>query len=161
MVARRGYNVAQIALHWIVAALVIFNYVYSDDMGKALRDKLRGTETAGLKLDAMIHVWVGVALLVLVILRLVLRRVRGAPPAPGSGLPQRAALWGHRLLYALLVAVPFLGALTWFAGLRQLGDAHELLASVLLWVAGGHALIALFHHYVLKDGLLTRMARPE
>lgn len=161
MVVRRGYNVAQIALHWIVAALVVFNYVYSDGMGKALRDRLRGTQSTNLSLEPTIHVWVGVAVLALVVLRLVLRRARGVPAAPGSGLPQRAAVWGHRVLYALLVAVPALGALTWFAGWRQLGDAHEFLASALLWVAGGHALIALFHHYVLKDGLLTRMARPE
>jgi len=161
MIVRRGYNAAQIALHWLVAALVIFNYFCSDGMGKALRDKLRGTQSADLRLDPMIHVWVGVAVLALVALRLILRRTRGVPPAPGSGLPQRAALWGHRLLYALLVAAPVLGALTWFAGLRQLGDAHELLANALLVVAGGHALVALFHHYVLKDALLTRMVRPE
>ena len=39
-------------------------------------------------------------------------------------------------------------------------DVHALLANVLMVVAGGHALIALYHQYVLKDRLLLRMMRP-
>ena len=40
---------------------------------------------------------------------------------------------------------------------RLIGGWHELAANAILIVAGGHAAAALFHHYVLRDGLLRRM----
>ena len=161
MAVTRGYNAAQITLHWLVAALVTFNYFYSDGMGRALAARLRGTESTRVAIEPWVHVWVGVAVLALVLLRLVLRWRRGAPAAPGSGFLQRAAEWGHRALYLLLVITPVLGALAWFGGVRSLGDPHEVVANLLLIAAGGHAVMALFHHYVLNDGLLRRMLRPE
>ena len=118
-----------------------------------------------------IHVWTGMAVLALVLLRLVLlrrvllrlvlRAVQGTPPAVGDGWMRRAAVWGHRLLYALLLATPLLGAAAWFGGLKAFGDPHELAANALLWVAGAHAAVALWHHYVLHDRVLLRMVRPE
>ena len=54
-----------------------------------------------------------------------------------------------------------------FAGQRReskldrLGDPHALLANVLMILAGGHSLVAIWHQLVLKDGLLGRMFRPE
>ncbi len=161
MTTTKGYTAAQIALHWLVGVLVVFNYFYSDGMGRALAAKLG---TAGVRtppIEPLVHVWVGVTVLALVLLRLLLRRVRGAPEAPGTGIARAAAVWGHRLLYALLLVVPMLGGLAWFGGLRALGDPHEVLANALLVVAGGHAVMALVHHYVIKDGTLTRMLRAE
>lgn len=37
------------------------------------------------------------------------------------------------------------------------GHLHGLAANTVLIVAGLHALAGLFHHYVLKDGLVLRM----
>ncbi len=160
MAARTGYSPAQIALHWIVAVLVVFNYFYSGGMGRALAVKM-GLTDRPLTIIPQIHVIVGVSVLVLVLIRLALRASRGVPEAPGAGLARAAAIWGHRLLYALLIAVPVLGGLTWFGEIRALGDAHEILANVLLVVVAGHAIMALVHHYVHKDGVLTRMFRAR
>ena len=161
MKTRKGYAGTQILLHWLVGVLVVFNYFYSDGMGRALAARLG---TAGVRpppIEPWVHVWVGVTVLALVVLRLLLRQVRGAPEVPGTGMAKAAAIWGHRLLYTLLLVVPALGGLAWFGGLRALGDPHEVLANVLLVVAGGHAVMALVHHYVLKDGTLSRMLRAE
>jgi cytochrome b561 len=38
---------------------------------------------------------------------------------------------------------------------------HALAANVLMMVVLGHVLIALYHQYVVKDGLLRRMMRAE
>lgn len=144
-----GYGVAQIGLHWLIAVGVALNYVLSDDMGKALHQKTDGAEvTVSI---AGLHVWIGVAVLALVVLRIVLRLTRGAP-APEAGLQGALAKAMHGLLYLLLVAVPLGGAMTWFLGITSLGDLHALGANALMVLAGLHAVMALFHHYILKDG---------
>ncbi len=154
-----GYSLAQLALHWAIAALILFNYLWSEGMGGALRAHLSGADDS----SGQVHVWVGVAVLALAGLRLILRLGRGAPEAPGQpgSLAVRAAGWGHGLLYVLMIAVPLGGAIAWFGGVAALGEGHALVANLLMVVAGAHALMALFHHYILKDGLLLRMMRPE
>lgn len=162
MKTRAGFSGLQILLHWATALLVVFNWFYSDDMGRALRMHLGGAApNRPLSIDPELHVWTGVTVLALVLLRLLLRAVQGTPPAVGEGWMRRAAIWGHRLLYTLLLATPLLGAAAWFGGVKALGDPHELAANALLWLAGGHAAIALWHHYVLRDRVLVRMLRPE
>ncbi len=37
---------------------------------------------------------------------------------------------------------------------------HAVLANLLMIVAGGHAVMAIYHQYFLHDGLLARMMRP-
>ncbi|MBS0429627.1 MAG: cytochrome b/b6 domain-containing protein [Proteobacteria bacterium] len=162
MKTRTGYSSLQILLHWATALLVVFNWFYSDGMGRALRVHMDGVaSTRPSSMNPDIHVWTGLAVLALVLLRLALRAVQGTPPAVGDGWMRRAATWAHRLLYVLLLATPLLGAATWFGGLKALGDLHELAANTLLGVAGAHAAVALWHHYVLHDRVLTRMVRPE
>ncbi|MFV0333148.1 MAG: cytochrome b [Tropicimonas sp.] len=158
---RHGYSGSQILLHWTVAALILFNYIYSDGMGEAFDTVVRGEAGEPLELIPGIHVWVGVAVLVLVVARLILRHFSGAPEAAGSGTMQLVATWGHRALYLLAFLAPLFGAITWFGGIEGTGEAHEVLANLLMLVAGGHAAVALWHHFVLGDGLLLRMFRPR
>ena len=108
------------------------------------------------------HVAFGMAILALVLLRLVVRLRRGVPEAPGvpGSLQVKAADWGHRLIYLLTIAVPLGGMSIWFGGMDN-GDVHGFFANALMIVVLGHALMALYHQYVLKDGLLRRMMRAE
>jgi cytochrome b561 len=158
---KRGYGAAQIALHWLVAILVTFNYFYSDGMGRALAAKAKGVAIPPLSIEPLVHVWVGLSVLALVVLRLMLRTLFGVPPMPGTGRLYTAATWGHRLLYLLLVAVPALGLVAWLGGLRAVGSVHQVVANLLVIAAGVHAFMALWHQYVIKDGLLVRMLRPK
>jgi cytochrome b561 len=80
-----------------------------------------------------------------------------SPGTPGS-LAVMAADWGHRLIYLLMIAVPLGGIATYFLGI-DVGDLHALAANVLMVIVLGHALMALYHQYVLKDGLLRRMMK--
>lgn len=155
-----GYSANQILLHWAVALLVLFNYFYSDGMGDALDAMLDGGAAEKPDLNPAIHVWVGGTVLVLVILRLILRYVTGAPGAAGAGMMQVVATWGHRGLYLLAFLAPLAGAVAWFGGVEDAGDLHQILANLLILAAGGHAAIALWHHFMLRDGLLSRMFRP-
>lgn len=151
-----GYTRAQIALHWITAVLVVAAWITHEDMGKALRGRLEGAEGTPL------HVWFGVAVFFAVLVRLALRRRHGAPP-PVPGMPpllEAAATWGHRALYALLVATPAAGMATWFGGFLEAGEFHEALGNALMLLALVHAAAALWHHFGRRDETLRRMLRP-
>ena len=161
MAERQGYSGLQIALHWAVGILIVFNYFVSDGMGDALDHMLEGEGGPVDSIVPTLHVWVGVTVLVLVLLRLVTRLVQGAPAPMGHGWADRLASLGHGLLYLLMLAVPVLGAITWFGKTDATGDFHALAANVLVILALGHSLVALVHQFILKDGLLLRMLRAR
>ncbi len=161
MKQRSGYSTIQIALHWAIAVLILFNYLYSEGMEDALDARLEGTPLENIGINPSVHVWVGVTVLVLCLIRLGLRLARGVPEAGGTGAMQLAAIWGHRLLYLLMILVPALGGITWFGRFDPTGELHVLAANALMIVAGGHAVMAIYHQFVVRDGLLTRMTRPE
>ncbi|TIS61847.1 MAG: cytochrome b [Mesorhizobium sp.] len=173
--ASDAYTSTQKFLHWALFALVILLYAltYGEDLLP------RGDPTV----DAIwrLHISFGLLLAALVFWRVVLRGVRGAPRLPAEmPAPERAAAKvGHFALYALLVAIPVLGILlTWFRGdalsffglftvpapfapdrttARAIRELHSLCANGILIVAGIHALAALYHHFIRRDTILTRM----
>lgn len=155
MAQQTGYSRLQIALHWLIALLIMAAWLTGEGAGEAMEAVEEGG-TAGF----VPHVALGLAILALVALRLVVRLARGAPPAPGTpgSLAVMLADWGHRILYLLMIAVPLGGVSVWFLGL-DVGEIHGLFANLLLLIALGHAAMALYHQYVLKDGLLRRMMK--
>ena len=150
-----GYSGVQIALHWLIAVLIPLAWLSGEGAEEAL-EAIEDGGTAGF----VPHVAFGLAILTLVTVRLMVRLSRGAPTAPGvpGSLAVLAADWGHKLIYLLMFAVPLGGFSVWFLGL-DIGHIHGLAANILMLVVLGHALMALFHQYVLKDGLLRRMMR--
>lgn len=150
-----GYSGIQIALHWLIAILIAVAW-FTGDGGEEAMEVVEDGGTAGL----VPHVAIGLAILALVVIRVLVRLGKGALDAvgePGS-LSVMASDWGHRLIYLLMIAVPLGGIGTFFLGL-EVGDVHALAANVLMVAALGHALMALYHQYVLKDGLLRRMMK--
>lgn len=153
-----GYSRLQIALHWLIAVLILATWFTHEGMGDALEARI---ETGILSPNP--HAVMGLLVFVLVLIRVIVRHRQGAPgPVPGSSaLAEAAALWGHRLLYLLMLLTPIGGAITWFGGIEALGEGHELLGNALMIVALGHAVVAILHQLVLKDGTMTRMLRPR
>lgn len=157
MSEKASYSKAQIALHWAIALLIVANYFISEGMPEIFDGSLEGKPVAGFV--PTFHVWAGMAVLVLVLARLTVRLIKGAPAATVSGLQATAAHLTHLALYGLMIAVPALGAITWFGGIDATADLHVLAMNLMMVLILGHAAMALFHHYVLKDGLLHRMTR--
>lgn len=157
-----GYSRLQIALHWAIAALVLFNYLFGETMEEAY-DAVYEEAGAASGIGYQLHVWVGLAVLALVLLRLGLRLTAGVIPAvtAGPALLDRGAAVAHGLLYLLMVAVPALGATAWFLGVEEAADLHGAAVNMLMLLAGLHAAAALFHQFVLKDHLLRRMMRAR
>jgi cytochrome b561 len=170
-----AYTSTQKLLHWALFVLVLFLYAltYGEDLLP------RGDPTV----DAIwrLHISFGLLLAGLLLWRVVLRGLRGSPGLPDEmSAPERAAAKiGHFVLYALLIAIPVLGILlTWFRGdalsffglltvpapfapdrttARTIRELHSLCANGILIAAGLHAAAALYHHFVRRDAILTRM----
>jgi cytochrome b561 len=161
------------AIHWISAALVLVAYLTTE-----LAEDAEHGEAVGINW----HVAAGFALLLLFLPRLLARLL----PQPGPVLPPppRWTLLPHKLVtLALLLFVlvqPALGVLSvWAEGealtipltpwslppLLVLGEgagdaleeAHELVGNAFYAVIALHALAALWHQFVRRDGLLRRM----
>jgi cytochrome b561 len=155
-----GYSRLQIALHWLIAALLVGSFITHEGMKAAWKvAREGGTEV---NTGATLHVVLGISILVLTLVRLALRQFRGVPAAPDGG--SRPLDWvataTHWALLALLLLLPASGGAAWFLGIREAGDTHEVLFTIGWILVALHTAAALFHQYVLKDGLLLRMRRP-
>lgn len=156
-----GYSRAQIALHWSIVLLLIVSYVSHDGMKAAWRAFHKGAADYA-NTGAAVHVWIGVTILGLALLRLVLRLGRGAPDLPEGGHPvtDLVAKLTHLGLYLMIVLIPAAGLAAWFGGVDAAGEVHEVLWNVLLALTALHVAGALYHQFVLRDGLMDRMRRP-
>lgn len=168
------YTRTAMSLHWLIA-LMLFGMF---SLGLYMTElPLSPTK---LKLYSY-HKWAGVTLFLLVLLRLGWRATH-TPPSLPPGTPAwqaRAAAAGHHLLYVLMIAAPLSGWLmssakgfqtVWFGVLplpdlldknEALGDAlllvHRFLNYFFMAVVIGHVLAAVKHHFIDRDGLLSRM----
>ncbi len=157
-----GYTRAQISLHWVVAVLIAAQYLLADGIEEAWESY----EEAGVKVTtggAWLHIIIGVAVLGLALWRILLRTSRPAP-APGAGESAGQVMIAkvtHGLLYLLMVMLPVTGAIAWFGGIEAAGGMHKLGKTLLLVLVGLHVLGAVYNHFVLKNGMLSRMTRPQ
>lgn len=167
------YSRPAIALHWLLALLIVANFALGVYMHELPFSMTR------LKLFNW-HKWAGVTILALSAARL-LWRLTHRPPAdvPMPAWQARAAQAAHWALYALFFAVPLSGwAYSSAAGFpivlfgvlplpdfvaadRAFSETIKPLHGALAWALAAtvllHVAAALKHHFVDRDGLLLRM----
>ena len=168
------YSAPAIALHWLVAALILANLalgLYTVDMPLSPA-KLR---------NFSYHKWIGVTVFLLAAARLLWRLGHRPPELPLAMPPweKRAAQLTHALLYFLFFAAPLTGWLfssaagfqTVYLGVLPIPDllskdkaladalklAHRSINYTMAAVIVLHAAAALKHHFVDKDDVLRRM----
>jgi cytochrome b561 len=159
-----GYSAAQIALHWIIAAMVLFQVVMGENIGPAWKAFREGTTPAEADLFAAnVHVAIGMGVFALAVIRLFLRVTHGAPPLPAgqSRLQTAIAHAVHGVLYLVILAMPVSGGAAWFGGVELAGTIHHLAKPVIVIAVALHVAGALVQHFVKKTDVLTRMLRPE
>lgn len=164
-------------LHWLMALMIIAMLFIGAGMVASVSERHEWL--------LQLHKPLGIAILLLVIVRLVVRFTLRTPPLPADlpGWQVLAAKASHVLLYALMLILPLLGwsmisaagdpvmlseslrlpsilpadAQT-FAWLRK---AHGYLAYLLFLTVLVHLAAALFHGWVRRDEVLGSMLRGK
>ena len=156
-----GYSARQIALHWIVFVLVAFQFVMGDNMTDLFRAAHGGRPTDVGSIWAPVHIAVGIAILASMLWRVMLRRTVGAPPAAKQHPALQAlAAAVHVGLYVDLIGAALVGLAAYF-WLPELAGLHRLMVRPILIVLFAlHVVGALWHWFVVRDEVMTRMMRP-
>jgi cytochrome b561 len=168
-----AYGSVAKTLHWLVVFLVIVSWATG----------LFGEEwPIPESVNLFSHITSGLAIIAVVDMRLLWRIGDPPPPPERTALGQwadRGSRLMHYVLYALVLGVPVIGILLQFSqgdalpiiGLFEIPspwvedrafahdvkEVHEILANVLVILAGIHAAAALFHHWILRDRTLIRI----
>jgi cytochrome b561 len=167
------YHPLLVTLHWLLAALIIAALA----LGALVMAKIPNTDP--MKLEALRSHIAGGSLIVSLMLVRLLVRVRSAHPdtaSTGHPLLDKVAWASHRLFYVLVIGMAASGlSLAWQAGLFDIvfggrgslpadlwvypfRSLHYVISRLLMALIALHIIGALFHTFVLKDGLLRRMA---
>ena len=170
------YDSRTIALHWLTAILIAGQWL----SGQTIDWFAKGAP----RVDARsVHLVIGSLLIAVMTVRILWRIGPGRRLPPASTGPMDLMARGlHGLLYLTVVCVLLGGVATELlrgdsvfglltlpkpgdiagparhALAEQIGSLHGLGANAILVLAGFHAAAGLFHHYVLKDGVLGRMS---
>jgi cytochrome b561 len=177
---RTQFTVLMRLLHWTMAAMVLTMLCIGVAMVASLGDY---------HVLVSIHRPLGIAILVLVVVRFVNRLFSRLPPFPAtmSRVERLAATASEYTLYGLMFALPLVGwgmlsaaryPIVLFGSLQLpyilphnamlyavLRQAHTVLAYLLFLTFFAHLAAILFHTLVARDGILKRMAlwhiRPQ
>ncbi|RAH98347.1 cytochrome B [Acuticoccus sediminis] len=172
--SRTRFSALQRLLHWLMAVLIIAMLFIGVGMVSTVAP-------AYVPLLAT-HKTLGVAILVLALVRLGVRLASGVPALPAD-LPRPMALaaeGSHLALYALMIAIPLIGwamlstaayPIVLFGDVRVpwilpqsdelhtlLWAAHYYLAFALFALVLMHIAAAMFHGLIRRDGVFSQMA---
>jgi cytochrome b561 len=176
MIDRLQYGTTAKVLHWLVVALLLVQY----PIGWLMPD-IHGGMKPGTAMT--FHVSFGMAILILIVLRVAWRLTH--PVAPESSLPpwQRVSSEAaHWLLYALALATTITGwlfaslrgwSMSFFflapmpmlasgnaAAIKTIDGLHQAMEWALLVVIGIHVAMAMVHIFIYRDRIMQRML-PE
>jgi cytochrome b561 len=171
---RSRFALPQRVLHWFMAACILAMLFVGVGMVSTISSKYLTL--------VQIHKPLGIAILVLALIRLLLRLYYGAPSLPADlPIPIKLAAESSQLIfYVLMIAMPLIGwamlsaaayPVVLFGGLRlpaiapvspalhtALWHAHYYLAFLFFVVILGHVAGILFHKLVRNDGVFETMA---
>jgi cytochrome b561 len=171
------YGLVSIALHWLMALLIVGLYFLGDYMVD-----LDYYHPWYLKAPDL-HRSLGLLVAALLVLRLVWRRLNPRPRAEGHPWERHIAAWMHGMLYVMTGVAAVSGYListgdgqgVQVFGLFEVpalndgfdnqedyaGLVHEFSTDALLLLALLHGLAALKHHFFDRDRTLRRMLWPS
>lgn len=179
--SERIYKPIARLLHWLVAALIVFQLtagvimVYEGPEGNVwerISNALHLYDT---------HKVMGLVILAFVLVRLAYRLINGAPPDEPTleTWQKEISHMLHAWIYLLLIALPVLGwlGISLYPAVRvyeafnlpslvsapdkalseHLFVVHKAVAFVLMGLLAMHIGAALYHHFIRGDGVLRRM----
>lgn len=175
MIDPKPYTYTAIALHWLIALSIGAAFI----LGLVMSD-MPGFSMTKLKFFSW-HKWLGVTIFMLAVMRAVWRLTHPAPELALS-IPiwqRRAARWTHGLFYVLILIIPLTGyfyslaagvPVVYFAVIPLpvliekndvlkviLQQTHMVLNFSMAALVAVHALAAIKHQFIDRDGTLSRM----
>ena len=169
----KRYHPVLVSLHWLLTVLIVFSLL----MGSNILSQIPNDNPEKL-LALKMHMIAGFIIFVLMITRVIVRKVTQKPPRAdaGNATLNKASIFAHTLLYILVFGMVGSGfATAIISGLPDIifnnsGAAlpedfnnilprffHGVIAKGLFVMIFLHVLGALYHQFVRKDGLLSRM----
>lgn len=175
---RHQYGLSARILHWLTVVMLLLTVPIGFAMTYRGSDLKIWDATTNTLYSS--HKLLGFLILLIVVARLINNRISGTPPdEPGmKKIFKLAAHSTHHILCLLLLLVPVTGwvAISMLPALNIFGlfslpaitspdqklsrlifDYHAYLAYALLAVIAAHIAGALFHQFVLRDGIIRRM----
>jgi cytochrome b561 len=167
------YHPLLVTLHWLLAFLIVAMLC----VGFLVLAVMPNTDPSKIGV-LLVHMSVGMLILALMVIRFIVRFLTARPPDATTGYPllDRLAPIVHNGFYVLVVLMVATGfATAILAGLNRIvfqgaGEplppsfgvyptfvAHGTLAVFLAGFIMLHVLAAIYHQFVLKDGLFRRM----
>lgn len=169
---QNSYGTISKIFHWIIFLLALVMVFVGYFMGDIKDEALRGQVVN-------VHKMVGLAILVMMVLRAIWASFNTKPSLPGTPVWEKwAERFVHYSLYAILFAMPIAGWVmsvaagyaprlgSWSISLpipqsKTTSDTaftvHNTLAIVLIVFVSIHVLAALYHYFFKKDNVLQRM----
>jgi len=174
---RSRYGSVAQSLHWVTAILALAAFVLGPGGSE------QSVYSASRDFERQLHQTLGMLVFGLTFLRLAWKLVDRPPaPEPMPNWMKKTSKLVQGALYFLLFAVPataIVGAwmeghpVTLLAGLQiappigvshslgaTIANIHTLLADAIIWIAAAHAFAAIYHHFIVKDGVLVSMLAP-
>jgi cytochrome b561 len=172
---RDRYTSTAIALHWLIAVLLLGQFIF----GLMLEDIPRGTPARGFYVN--LHKSSGMLIGLLIVARITWRLTHTPPSLPNSMPPwqRHVARFSHAVLYLCMLLMPLSGYLAsnfskygvkffnvvqlppWGPNDKTLyaifNQTHHLTALLLALFVGLHVLAVAKHMLIDRDGLLWRM----
>lgn len=170
---RTQFAIQSRILHWLMAVMILAMLFIGASMVASLADY---------HMLVAIHRPLGVAILILAVIRLINRRLTKLPPFPPtmSKMERFIASSSEKLLYALMITLPLVGWSMLSAGhypivmfgtvhlppilpphpmlYAFLRHTHTVLAYLLFATILAHVGAVLFHTLIVRDRILNRMA---
>ncbi len=167
------YHPALVVLHWLLAIMIIGGLI----MGGNVLAETANSDPAKM-LSLRMHMGMGMLILALMVIRLLVRLFTSKPPRSdiGNDLANKGGVAAHWAFYVVVIAMCGSGlAIANMAGLPAIvfggsgaplpetfdnlppRGAHSALATILTLLILAHVGAGLWHQYVRKDGLFSRM----
>ena len=168
----KRYNTVAQALHWTMAALLIYLIFFSqyEEVSDALMEQ-----------KIQLHSGLGTIVLALGLFRFYWRKNRPRPAPVETGPPwqKKASEFVHHLFYAIFLLSPAIGFIlaalvsypvrifgglevsSWLQDNEAAADIvnslHGLTADILTALLVVHVAAAIYHHFIKRNGLIWRM----
>ncbi|MDR9772966.1 cytochrome b/b6 domain-containing protein [Rhizobium hidalgonense] len=158
---KRGYSLAQIGLHWLVALMVPVQYLTGGSIERTHHAAHMGiTPSSWDVVQHHLHNYAGIAIGLLMGVRLVLHVLQPSEASVPGTWAGRAATVLHHAFYAAIIGqacMGFVASYFWFG----IAPYHVIGSRIILAMVALHLAAAAWHTLIARDETVDRIVFPR